>query len=196
MCLPLESAGTGAKGGVPGRSGRCAVRRLLKEFTMRLGLILPVLAIALILVAGTVSGLYLWTGGQAAAAHGDSGTSAQKSDAPKAPAVKADDDDDEEEVEGDDDDEDDDGDDDGAENEVEVTIDQVPDFVKAAILAAAGSNPIKEIEKETENGQTTYEAEWIANGQEVEITVTADGTVVKRKAKKADDDDKDQHGEH
>jgi len=96
--------------------------------------------------------------------------------------------------EADDDDDDDDGDedcddgDDDDEDEVEVTLDQVPAAVKEAILKAAAGATIKEIEAETKNGQTVYEAEWVVDGKEIEITVSADGTILKREVEDADDD--------
>lgn len=84
---------------------------------------------------------------------------------------------------GDDEDEDKDGD------EQAVSIDQVPAAVKATILAEAKDAPIKKIEQETKNGQTAYEAEWIANGQEIEIKVGSDGKVLKRETEAAGDDE-------
>jgi hypothetical protein len=77
-------------------------------------------------------------------------------------------------------------------DEKNVTIDQVPAAVKAAILKEAGDNKIKESEAETKNGTTVYEAEWVADGKEVEIKVSADGAVLKKKVEDADDDDGDQ----
>lgn len=154
---------------------------------MRLGLKVLALAIALILVAGVVAELSLWMGGQAKADNGAKDAAVQKSDAPKAPSAKADDDDDEQDA---DDDDDEDG-----EDEVKVTIDQVPEAVKAVILAEAGGAAIEEIEKETEHGQTTYEAEWTVGGKEIELKVSADGKVIKKKVEDADND-KDEKGEH
>jgi len=163
---------------------------------MRLGLKLLLVAIALVVIGGVVSGVWMWTGGQAKADNGAKEAEVEKSDAPKAPAVKADDDDVEEEVEGDDDDDGDDDEDGGKEeDEVKLTIDQVPAAVRDAILAEAGNNPIKEIEAETKGGQTVYEAEWIAGGKEIELKLTADGTVIKKKVEDADDD-KEEKGEH
>lgn len=155
---------------------------------MRVELKWLTLAIALIVVAGAASGVWMWSAGQAKAEGTAQDLSAQKTDPAKAPVVKADDDDDENEADDDDDDGDDEDGEDG-EDEVKVTLDQVPDAVKAAILAEAKGNPIKEIEKETEHGQTTYEAEWIVDGKEIELKVSDDGKVLKRKVEDADDDD-------
>ena len=72
------------------------------------------------------------------------------------------------------------------EDEISVSIDQVPAAVKAALLAQGGT--INEIEMETENGQAIYEAEVIIDGKEVDVQVSADGTVI---GKDADDEDED-----
>ncbi len=74
----------------------------------------------------------------------------------------------------------------GGDDEVSVSIDQVPAAVKAALLAQGGT--INEIEVETENGQAVYEAEVVIDGKEVDIEVTADGTVL---GKEADDEGDD-----
>ncbi len=76
-----------------------------------------------------------------------------------------------------------------ADNEIEVSLDAVPPAVKATILAQAQGNPIQEIEMETENGRTVYEAEVIIGGRKVEIEVAADGTLL---GEEADDDDDDE----
>lgn len=89
------------------------------------------------------------------------------------------------EVKDDDDEEDDD------EDEEQVSIDEVPAAVKATILEEAQGGTIKEIERETEDGKTVYEAEVIINGEEVEIEVAADGTLLSKKVEDADDDDDD-----
>ena len=91
-----------------------------------------------------------------------------------------------------------------AEEEKEVSIDQVPAAVKAAILAQAGTGTIEEVELGNENGQVIYEADVIIDGQEVEIKVTPDGTLLGKEgddegddeddAEEADDDD-DEHEE-
>lgn len=86
--------------------------------------------------------------------------------------------------------EDKDDDDDGEEEE-ELTIEQVPAAVKATILAEAAGATVKEIEREFKNGQTVYEAEWVVNGQEIEIKVAPDGTLLKKQVEEDDDDDDD-----
>jgi uncharacterized membrane protein YkoI len=89
----------------------------------------------------------------------------------------------------DDDEDDDEGDDD--EDEQEVSIEQVPAAVKATILEEAQGGTIKEIERETEDGKTIYEAEVIINGEEVEIEVAADGTLLSKEVEDDDDEDDD-----
>jgi len=151
---------------------------------MRLKLGLLTLAIAIVVVAGIAAGIWLWAGGQAMAETGAQGAAVEKSDVPKAHVAKADDDDEDgdDKEEGDHEDKED-------ENEVTVTLDQVPAPVRDAIRAEAGDNPIKEIEAETKNGQTIYEAEWVAGGKEVELKLSADGKIIKKKVEDADDDD-------
>ena len=160
---------------------------------MRLKLGLLTLAITLVVVAGVAAGIWLWAGGQAMAETGAPGAAVEKSDVPKAHVAKADDDDEEEAADDDDDDGDDEeeGDDEDKEdeNEVTVTIDQVPAPVRDTIRAEAGDNPIKEIEAETKNGQTIYEAEWVADGKEVELKLSADGKIIEKQVEDADDDD-------
>ena len=87
-----------------------------------------------------------------------------------------------------DDDDDDDEDDD---DEEQVSIDDVPAAVKATILANAGDGTVKEIERETEDGKAVYEAEVIIDGQEVEIKVADDGTLLSKEVDDDDDDDDD-----
>ena len=77
-------------------------------------------------------------------------------------------------------------------DDIEVSIDAVPAAVKATILAQAQGNAIREIEMETEDGQTVYEAEVIIDGQETDILVAADGTLLGTEVDdEADDDDED-----
>jgi uncharacterized membrane protein YkoI len=80
-------------------------------------------------------------------------------------------------------------DDDDEQEEEELSIDQVPAAVKATILSQAEGGTIGEIDHETEDGKVIYEAEVIINGQEVEIKVAADGTLLSKKAEDDDDDD-------
>jgi uncharacterized membrane protein YkoI len=89
------------------------------------------------------------------------------------------------------DDEDDDGDDDDEdddEDEEEVSLDDVPEAVKATILKEAAGAEIEEVVKETEDGRIVYEAEFEADGKEIEIEVAEDGTLLEREIEEDDDD--------
>jgi uncharacterized membrane protein YkoI len=86
-----------------------------------------------------------------------------------------------------DDDEDEEGDDDEDEIEEEISLDEVPLAVKATMLKEAAGAEIEEVVKETEDGQIVYEAEFEVDGQEVEIEVAPDGTLLEREIE--DDDD-------
>jgi len=76
-------------------------------------------------------------------------------------------------------------------DEVEVTLDQVPAAVKATILREAAGAKITEIEKETHDGKTVYEAEFLRGGKEVEIKIAPDGSLLGQKAEHEDDDEDD-----
>jgi len=73
--------------------------------------------------------------------------------------------------------------------EKELTIDEIPPAVKATILAEANGATIQEIEMETEEGKTVYEAEVIIDGQEVDIVVAPDGTLLGKETENEDDDE-------
>ena len=97
------------------------------------------------------------------------------------------------EIEDNDDDEGDDDDDEGDdededEDEEEVSLDDVPAAVKATILKEAAGAEIEEVVKETEDGQTVYEAEFKADGKDIEIEVATDGTLLERETEEDDDD--------
>ncbi|MGD8240889.1 MAG: PepSY domain-containing protein, partial [Armatimonadota bacterium] len=70
----------------------------------------------------------------------------------------------------------DDDDEDDEDGDERVSMTDLPETVKAAILKAAGGGRIVEIERETENGKTVYEAEVVVNGKEFDIEVAPDGT--------------------
>ncbi len=59
-----------------------------------------------------------------------------------------------------------------------VPLHQVPAVIRKAILRGAGGCEIKEVEVITSGNVVTYEAEWVVDGDEVEITVAADGTLL------------------
>ncbi|MBU0640192.1 MAG: PepSY-like domain-containing protein [Planctomycetes bacterium] len=73
--------------------------------------------------------------------------------------------------------------------EEKVTLDQVPAPVKATILKESAGGEITEIERETKDGKTVYEAEFMLNGQKIEIKIAPDGALLGRDAEDEDDDD-------
>jgi uncharacterized membrane protein YkoI len=75
-----------------------------------------------------------------------------------------------------------------AESEERVTIDQVPAAVKATILTEAQGGTITEIERETKDGKTIYEAEFLLDGAEIEIEIAPDGTLLGREVEQEDDE--------
>ena len=78
----------------------------------------------------------------------------------------------------------------GKKTEKEVTIDQVPAAVKATILKEADGKTIEEIEEVSKDGKVVYyEAEWKADGKEVEIKVSSDGKLLGKEVEDDDDDD-------
>lgn len=74
-------------------------------------------------------------------------------------------------------------------DDIELSIDAVPAAVKATILAQAQGNAVREVEMETENGQTIYEAEVVIGGKEVEIQVAANGALLGQEMDDEDGDD-------
>lgn len=78
------------------------------------------------------------------------------------------------------------------EGERTVSLADVPDAVRATIVAQARGHTINEIEMETENGQTVYEAEVIAGGRTTDIKVKADGTLLGTESDKDEGDDADE----
>ena len=78
------------------------------------------------------------------------------------------------------------------ERETELALSELPAGVKAAIEGACEGGEIKEVTKEVtywvvtlkklETPKTTYEAEVVKDGKEIEIEVAADGTVIEQKA--------------
>ncbi len=74
-------------------------------------------------------------------------------------------------------------------NEVKVTLDQVPAPVKATLEQESKGGTIGEIEQETEHGQTVYSAALVVNGKKTEVELDAGGKVLKREVDDQDDDE-------
>ena len=77
--------------------------------------------------------------------------------------------------------------DDKEENEVKMKIDQIPAAVKDTILEEADGTPVTDVDKETEDGKTTYEADAKIGKTNYEIKVAEDGTLISKKIDKEDE---------
>lgn len=75
------------------------------------------------------------------------------------------------------------------EQEREITLDQLPAAVKAIVLEEAGDHQILEVEEVRLGADLYYEADWLADGMEVEVQVAPDGTLIGREIEEPDDDD-------
>jgi hypothetical protein len=80
-------------------------------------------------------------------------------------------------------------------HEQEITLSDVPEAARIVILEEAGEHPVLEVDEILVEGDKLYEAEWNTEGQEVEITVTADGTIVGREIEDGADRDDAEEGE-
>lgn len=77
---------------------------------------------------------------------------------------------------------------DGPDEDVVVRLDQVPDAVRATILAHTDAGAVTKIELDTEHGVSIYSAK-TTGGQE--LNVAADGTFLGSEADDGDDGDGD-----
>jgi len=66
------------------------------------------------------------------------------------------------------------------ENEVEVTLDQVPPAVRDTISRESGGAPVGKIERGVEKGKTVYEADITKGTKTTEIKVDESGKVIGR----------------
>jgi hypothetical protein len=78
------------------------------------------------------------------------------------------------------------------ENEVKVPIEQVPAPVRATLEQQAPGVAIKEVDKESDDGKTVYEADAMLGGQNYEIKVAENGDLIKKKL----DTEEGEKGEH
>lgn len=81
------------------------------------------------------------------------------------------------------------------EQERQVTLEQVPAPVKATILKHAGKSKIKEIEEVTLGKKKFYEAAWIKDGKEVEITVAPNGKLLGKEAEEEEEEEAEEEEE-
>lgn len=70
-----------------------------------------------------------------------------------------------------------------------VALAQVPAPVKPTIEQEAKLGTLKEVEKTTVDGKTTYAASVVVNGKEQETRIGEDGKVISRGAPEGDGDD-------
>jgi hypothetical protein len=75
------------------------------------------------------------------------------------------------------------------EQEIKLSVDQLPPAVKATLVEESRGAKLDEITKETEDGKTVYSADFMAGKNKYEATVAADGTLLK---KELDNDEKDE----
>ena len=63
----------------------------------------------------------------------------------------------------------------------DVTIDQLPEPVRATVDRETKGAQITDIERDAERGQTIYEVEFVLDGKEYELDVAADGKLLERR---------------
>jgi len=63
----------------------------------------------------------------------------------------------------------------------DVTIDQLPEAVRATVDRETKGAQITDIERDAERGQTIYEVEFVLDGKEYELDVAADGKLLERR---------------
>ena len=75
------------------------------------------------------------------------------------------------------------------EEEIEMTLDQVPPAVREAITRESGGTPVGKIERERETGRTVYEIEMTKDGKRTEVEFDESGRVLKRETGADDKED-------
>ena len=79
--------------------------------------------------------------------------------------------------------------------EIKLTLDQVPDPVKAMMTKEAEGSAFTAVDKETDDGKTVYETDVTISGKNYEIKVADDGSLISKKIdqedEKEDNDKKD-----
>ena len=73
--------------------------------------------------------------------------------------------------------------------EVKIALTDCPKVVQDTINKVAAGGTVGKVEKETENGKTTYEAKVTVGGKKTEVTVAEDGTLISSKAVDGDKED-------
>ena len=77
------------------------------------------------------------------------------------------------------------------EKETAIPLSAVPAAARKTIVKVAGKAKIKEVERVVAGKETFYEAEWAADGKEIEVKVAPNGKLLAKEVEDADDDDDD-----
>jgi hypothetical protein len=72
-------------------------------------------------------------------------------------------------------------------NEVKVKIADVPEAVRKTLARESDNAKIDEVDKETDEGKTIYEADVKMNNHNYEIKVATDGTLISKKLDEGDE---------
>lgn len=80
-------------------------------------------------------------------------------------------------------------------DEKELKLSECPEKVRKTIKAFAGEGKIMEVTKERKGDQWVYEAEFVRNGQKLEIQVAQSGKLIKIEPGKEDEEEKEEKGE-
>ena len=81
-------------------------------------------------------------------------------------------------------------------DEVQVKFDDCPALVKATLEKETSNATIETVDKEMKDGKAIYEADATLNGQNWEIKVAEDGTLLSKKVDNEEDEKKGQAEEH
>jgi hypothetical protein len=73
--------------------------------------------------------------------------------------------------------------------ERELSLEQLPDPVRETILRHAAGHRVREVEMHTRGGKRFYEAEWMENGREVEVSVDPSGKVLGQEIEEEEDEE-------
>ena len=78
------------------------------------------------------------------------------------------------------------------EREIDIEIDEVPTESMDAVMAAVPGFVVESAEIETSDGQTVYEIEGTVDGEEVEIEVAEDGTILEIEREEEEDEEEEE----
>jgi len=80
---------------------------------------------------------------------------------------------------------------DDEQSERETSLDRIPEAARRAILEEAAGHDVLEVDEVVVEGNTFYEAEWIAGELEVEVRVSPEGEIVGRESEAAESESED-----